>query len=70
MIEWNIGICTIAEPRHISDSPWWFASGDRRAAIYWRPEGLSKTCSLVANGNCFVAIKYDDLYIVACYISP
>lgn len=70
MIEKDIGVCAVAEPRHVPNSSFWFASKDGKAAWTWRPEDLSRTCALIAKGNCFVAIKYDNFHLISCYISP
>ncbi|KMQ92649.1 reverse transcriptase [Lasius niger] len=70
MIDRNIGICAVAEPRRVPDSSLWFASKNGRAAWLYRQDGLKKRCSLIARGDNSVTIKYGDLYLISCYISP
>lgn len=68
MIEKNIGVCAVAEPRHVLDLPQWFGSRNGRTTWLCRPDGLSGKCSLVTRGDYSVTIKYKDLHLISCYI--
>lgn len=70
VIELSAGVCAVSEPRHIPDSPFWFSSTNRLAAIFWRTEGVPQACTLVKRAQDFVAVKCGDIKIVSCYISP
>ncbi|CAL1672066.1 unnamed protein product [Lasius platythorax] len=70
MTETNIGLCAISEPIQVPVSPFWYSSRDGKAVWRWRPEGLKGTCSLVKRGNGFIAIRYNNIHLITCYISP
>ncbi|KMQ86483.1 reverse transcriptase [Lasius niger] len=70
VIELNAGICAISEPRHVPDNPFWHCSTNRQAAVFWRPAGVTKTCSLIHRAQDFVVIRYGEISIISCYISP
>lgn len=71
IVDRRIGICAIAEPRTVPENDMlWFASGDGKSAINWRPEELPNSCSLLFRGNSFVSVKCGDLHVYMCYVSP
>lgn len=71
ILEMGIGICVVSEPWRIPNSPFWFGSGDKKAAIRWISEKLEGGgCILKRKGKHFVMAKWREAYIVACYISP
>lgn len=45
-------------------------SKNGRAAWLCRQDGLHGRCSLVIRGDYSVAIKYRDMHLISCYISP
>lgn len=57
-------------PEHRSDSN--ICETLRDFSLQWlcRPDGLSGRCSLVTRGDYSVTIKYKNLHLISCYISP
>lgn len=70
MIDLQTGLCVVAEPVKIPDSPYWFGSNDGRAAIRCNSEILRRSCLLVKRGRHFVAVKCDDVIVISSYVSP
>jgi len=68
--ELQTNICAISEPRCVPKSPHWFGSINNLAAIYWESSSQADTCRLIYRARDFVAVKYNDLYIISCYLSP
>jgi len=68
-MEQSIAIAIITEPICIPEQNW-AGSSDKKAAIYWKPELLRARCQIASKGQGFVAIKYDDIVLFSCYISP
>lgn len=58
MVELDASICAVSEPLNIPNSPQWFGSGNRLAAIYWRRTDLSQTCRLVWRLKNCVVVEY------------
>lgn len=70
-LELGIGICIIAEPVHVPNSPFWMSSEDGKAAISWDPDRTSLyPCSPVTRGRGFVVARYREVNVVSCYVSP
>ncbi|XP_029176056.1 uncharacterized protein LOC114944331 [Nylanderia fulva] len=70
MIELDISICAISEPRNIPESTYWFGSNNGLAAIHWRPTNAAQVCSQVYRAQDFVVAKHGGINVIACYISP
>src|SRR5580765_6197647 len=70
MIDLQAGLCVVAEPVRIPDSPHWFGSDDGRAAIRYSPDILRRSCLPVRRGRHFVAVKCDDITVISSYVSP
>lgn len=62
--EMGVGICVIAEPVVIPDSPRWHGSRDGKAAIYWIPDRLESSCILVRRGRNHVVSRCGNLTVV------
>lgn len=69
-LEMKVGLCVIAEPSYIPKTTGWFYSDNNLAAIYWNRNNLGHTCKLVRSGTNFVAARFENVYILSCYISP
>ncbi|KMQ85987.1 reverse transcriptase [Lasius niger] len=52
------------------DSPQWYTSKNERAAWLSRQDGIHGRCSLITRGEYSVAMRYKDLHLISCYISP
>lgn len=52
------------------DGPHWFSSLNKLAAVYWRPQKVNNAVILASRGRHYVAVKFKEFSIVACYISP
>lgn len=70
IIEMKIGICIIAEPYIIPNNPTWAGSIDGKAAIVWIPAYVKVPGILLKQGQYSIALKWGDLTVVSCYISP
>ncbi|XP_067216670.1 uncharacterized protein [Linepithema humile] len=70
LTELGIGIAAVSEPYSVPDSPFWHASGSKRAAIYWNGDHLQQGCSLFRRGDNYVAISCGDVKVISCYILP
>lgn len=70
LLENGISICIIAEPVHIPDSPAWFCSTDKKAAIYVNYEYFKDSLQLFSKGRNYVAVKCDNYIFTSVYISP
>lgn len=69
MREHDIAIAIIAEPVSISERNW-AGSSDKKAAIHWRPESLRTRCRTISAREGYVAIKYENIVLFSCYMSP
>lgn len=63
-------ICAISEPKRVPRSQSWFKSEDGLAAILWEKDEVRRMCRLVRRAKNFVAVKFQDLHVVSCYLSP
>lgn len=63
-------ICAISEPRRVPKSQFWLKSKDGLAAVRWEKDKAGNICKLVQRARKFVAVKYLDIYVVSCYLSP
>lgn len=70
MLELQATLCAVAEPRTIPDTPFWYSSTNKRAAIRWFPRGSVQTCRLVYRARDFVVATMGEYNIISCYISP
>lgn len=71
MAELEIGLAIIAEPYNIPENDArWMGSTDGSVACMWRFTGEIIPCSLVERGECYVAVKWDDIVVVGVYLSP
>lgn len=70
MLERDIAVGIISEPRWIPESPNWSGSKDGRAAINWNPKLMAKRGKVAFRGNSCVAVSFAQLVIVSGYISP
>lgn len=61
-------ICIIAKPARCRDHPDWIFSGDGLSAIFCsNPDLLLKQFK---SGEHFAAVRFGDLFVVSCYVSP
>lgn len=60
----------VSEPRRVPRSPLWFESEDGLAAIFWTNARPGDSCRLVYKARKFVAVKFNNYYIISCYLSP
>lgn len=70
MLEKNIAISIITEPRSIPNATNWAGSMDGRAAIYWNPKLVNGKGRTEFRSEACVAIGFTDLVIASAYISP
>lgn len=68
--EIGAGICILSEPAGILDSPFWFGSLNKLAAIYWGPQATVSTGTLLARSRHCVAAKFKEFNVISCYVSP
>lgn len=68
--ELGVDLCAISEPAHFPDSYRWYSSLNDLAAIYISDRNTTPNTSLICRNANFVAISFNDLYIVSVYISP
>ncbi|KAM0734120.1 putative 115 kDa protein in type-1 retrotransposable element R1DM [Formica fusca] len=66
----KIAIGLISEPIHIPDSPAWFSSLDKKAAIFINHNYFKESFCLFHKGNGYVAVKCGNCVIASVYISP
>lgn len=69
-LERDIGICAISEPIGVPESNQWFSSENNLAAIFWQPDRVEGVCRLIRRSQNYVAVRYDNLHLISCYISP
>lgn len=61
----------LQEPWRIPvDNPNWFASTSGRAAIFCGTSAISRRIRAATSSDDWVAIRFGDIYIISCYISP
>lgn len=74
MEEWNVGLAAVSEPHRVPPgNPKWTRSTEDppRAAIIWRKrEGFFLSPQTLDRGRGFCAVKWNEINIVSCYISP
>lgn len=72
ILESKMGLAILSEPpNNIVDSNRWFCSTDRLAAILWNVESSKGyICRLIKKGIGFVAVRYGNINVISCYISP
>lgn len=66
----EIKFVLISEPAGCINSSSWMYSDNKKAAIFIPSSLISLHCRFFARAEDSVAIKYKDLLIVSCYISP
>lgn len=70
MAELRIAISVIAEPHNVPSHPRWFSDDGDSVAIYWSAAAGDPPCTLLMYGRGFVAVKWGNLVVIGCYISP
>lgn len=68
--ETEVGICILSEPARIMNNSYWFGSLNKLAAVYWRPQVTTGTGVLLTSSRHCVAVKFKELNIISCYVSP
>lgn len=68
--EIGVDLCAISESARFPDSYRWYSSLNGLAAIYISDRNMTPNTSLISRNANFVAISFNDLYIVSAYISP
>ena len=68
--ELGAAVCVVSEPARTPSSQQWFFSNNGLAAIYINTRVALYPASLVAKGQNSVSVRYGDIHIVSCYVSP
>lgn len=69
MQEYDCLFALVSEPVCVSTDAW-CASIDRRSAVHWIATKLKHQCVLFSSRQRHVIVRYGDMYIISCYISP
>lgn len=65
--EWSINLAIVTEPNYVKNS--WFSDNSNKVAVV--VDRRSKAlCKLICSGEGFVAVMFQEILILACYISP
>ncbi|XP_071579165.1 uncharacterized protein [Temnothorax nylanderi] len=68
--ELGAAVCVVSEPARIPDSQQCFCSRNGLAAVYINTRIARSPAIMVAQGAGSVLVKYDDVFIASCYVSP
>lgn len=72
IFENRTGLAIISEPpTNVVETNRWFVSTDKLSAILWNVENSEGCiCRKIKSSNGFVIVKYGEIYVISCYISP
>lgn len=68
--EMGAQVCLVSEPIRVPKNPYWFKSNNGLAAVFWSNPRPGDSCRLVHKANNFVAVKFNEYYIISCYLPP
>ncbi|XP_071570610.1 uncharacterized protein [Temnothorax nylanderi] len=63
-------ICVVSEPARTPSSQQWFRSDNGLAALFINGRAALHPAVLIAKGHSIVVIRYGNIYIASCYVSP
>lgn len=70
-MESDVGLSISEPPGNVAESDCWFISKDNLVAVLWNVEcSGDKMCKKTRSRKGFVVVKFGEINVISCYISP